>query len=181
MLGLYVSYIYIRKWLSIHVTTLPIISENTFTYRKVTSGVQNDLQRVNWTEKSPINVFGGSLSNLCFNGSSWSRFRARSTIDLDSKRLIIVGTQYKVVIYSKMNYVSQLDEEYAKLIQQGEDLTGRETSKGLSTTFISLVEAKKENIFAVVEKQTKKLLESLTTHNIEIKREIGLIKSLIVG
>ena len=86
MPGLYVSYIYIRKWLSIQVTTLSIISENTFTYRKVTSGVQNDLQLVNWTEKRPINVFGGSLSNLCFDGSSWSRFRARSTIDLDSKK-----------------------------------------------------------------------------------------------
>ena len=49
-----------------------------------------------------------------------------------------------------MNYGSQLDEEYAKLIQQGEDVTGRETFKGLSRTFISVVEAKKENIFAVV-------------------------------
>ena len=83
MVGLYVSYIYIRKWLSILVTTLPIILENTFTYRKVTSRVQNDLQLVNWREKSPINDFGGSLPNLCFDGSSWSRFRARSTIDLD--------------------------------------------------------------------------------------------------
>ena len=181
MPGLYVSYIYIRKCLSILVTTLPIISENTFTYRKITSGVQNDLQRVNWIDKSPINVFGGSLSNLCFDGSSWSRFRARSTIDLDSKRLIIVGTQCRKSLFNKMNYVSQLDEEYAKLIQQGEDVTGREASKGLSRTFISVVEAKKENSFAVVEEQTKKLLESLTTHNIEIKREIGLIKTLIVG
>ena len=80
-----------------------------------------------------------------------------------------------------MNYVSQLDEEYAKLIQQDKDVTGRETSKGLSRTFISVVEAKKEKIFAVVEEQTKKLLESFTTQNIEIKREIGLIKSLIVS
>ena len=78
-------------------------------------------------------------------------------------------------LFNKMNYVSQLDEEYVKLILQGEDVTGRETSKGLSRTFVSVVEAKKENIFAVVEEQTKKLLESLTTHNIEIKREIGLI------
>ena len=53
-------------------------------------------------------------------------------------------------LFNKMNYVSQLDEEYAKLIQQGEDVTGRETFKGLSRTFISVVEAKKENIFAVV-------------------------------
>ena len=82
---------------------------------------------------------------------------------------------------NKMNYVSQLDEECAKLIQQVKDVTGRETSKGLSRTFVSVVEAKKKNIFAVVEEQTKKLLESLTTHNIEIKGEIGLIKSLIVG
>ena len=60
-------------------------------------------------------------------------------------------------------------------------MTGRETSKGLSRTFVSVVEAKKQNIFEVAEEQTKKLLERLTTHNIEIKRNIGLIKSLIVG
>ena len=64
-------------------------------------------------------------------------------------------------LFNEMNYVSQLDEEYAKLIQRRKDVTGRETSKGLSRSYISVVEPKKQNIFAVVEEQTKKLLESL--------------------
>ena len=41
-------------------------------------------------------------------------------------------------------------------------MAGRETSKGLSRTYIAVVETKEQNIFAVVVvEQAKKLLESL--------------------
>ena len=64
-----------------------------------------------------------------------------------------------------MNTVRQLDEDYAKLIQQGEDL--KRDVQRIVDNLIATIEAKKQNIFAAVETQTKKSLESLTTQKTE--------------
>ena len=86
----------------------------------------------------------------------------------------IVETQRQNLI-AKKNTVKQLDEDYAKLIQQGEDLK-RNVQKFADDLF-AIIEARKQNIFATVESQTKKLFESLTTQKNKIADEIKLIES----
>ena len=86
----------------------------------------------------------------------------------------IVETQRQNLV-AKKNTVKQLDEDYAKLIQQGEDLK-RNVQKFADDLF-AVIEARKQNIFAAVESQTKKLFESLTTQKNKIEDEIELIES----
>ena len=86
----------------------------------------------------------------------------------------IVETQRENLL-AKKNTVKQLDEDYAKLIQQGEDLK-RNVQKFADDLF-AIIEARKQNIFAAVESQTKKLFESLTTQKNKIENEIKLIES----
>ena len=78
-------------------------------------------------------------------------------------------------LLAKKNAVKQLDEDYAKLIQQGKDLK-RNVQKFADDLF-AIIEARKQNIFAAVKSQTKKLLESLTTQKNKIENEIKLIES----
>ena len=78
-------------------------------------------------------------------------------------------------LQAKKNTVKQLDEDYAKLIQQGVDLK-RNVQKFADDLF-AIIEARKQNIFATVESQTKKLFESLTTQKSKIENEIKLIES----
>ena len=86
----------------------------------------------------------------------------------------IVETQRQNLL-AKKNAVKQLDEDYAKLIQQGEDLK-RNVQKFADDLF-AVIEARKQNIFAAVESQTKKLFESLTKQKNKIEDEITLIES----
>ena len=86
----------------------------------------------------------------------------------------IVETQ-RQNLQAKKNTVKQLDEDYRKLIQQGEDLK-RNVQKFADELF-AIIEARKQNIFAAVESQTKKLFESLTTQKNKIENEIKLIES----
>ena len=78
-------------------------------------------------------------------------------------------------LLEKKNTVKQLDEDYAKLIQQGEDLK-RNVQKFADDLF-AIIEARKQNIFAAVKSQTRKLFESLTTQKNKIENEIKLIES----
>ena len=86
----------------------------------------------------------------------------------------IVETQRQNLL-AKKDTVKQLDEDYAKLIQQGEDLK-RNVQKFADDLF-AVIEARKQNIFAAVESQSKKLFESLTTQKNKIEDEIKLIES----
>ena len=61
---------------------------------------------------------------------------------------------------AKKNIIRQLDEDYAKLIQQGEDVK-RDVQK-IVDNLIAVIEVKKRNIFSAVENQTSKSLESVT-------------------
>ena len=78
-------------------------------------------------------------------------------------------------LQAKMNAVIKLDEDYARLIQQCEKVK-REVQRTVDN-LIANIEAKKQTIFAVVEDQTEKSLESLTTQKTEIENQIEVIKS----
>ena len=78
-------------------------------------------------------------------------------------------------LLAKKNAVKQLDEDYAKLIQQAEDVK-RNVQKFVDDLFAT-IEARKQNIFAAVENQTKKSFESLTTQKSKMENKIKLIES----
>ena len=78
-------------------------------------------------------------------------------------------------LQAKKNAVSRLDEDYAKLLQQGEDV-----KKGVQKTvdnLITAIQAKKQNIFSAVENQTMKSLESVTKRKTKIDEQITVIES----
>ena len=78
-------------------------------------------------------------------------------------------------LQAKMNVVSQLEEDYAKQIQQGEDV--KRDVQRFADKIISVVEAKKQSILDAVEIQTKKSLEGLTTQKTEMESQINVIGS----
>jgi len=78
-------------------------------------------------------------------------------------------------LQAMMNAVSKLDEDYANIIQQGEDVK-RDVQRTVDN-LIANVEAKKQTIFAAVEDQTRKSLETLTMQKTEIGHQIEVIKS----
>ena len=86
----------------------------------------------------------------------------------------IVEAQRENVL-AKKNAVKQLDEDYAKLIQQAEDVK-RNVQKFVDDLF-TIIEARKQNIFAAMENQTKKSFETLTTQKSKMENEIKLIES----
>ena len=78
-------------------------------------------------------------------------------------------------LQAKKNIVRQLDEDYAKLIQQGEDVK-RDVQKVVDN-LIAVIEAKKRNIFSAVENQLTKSLESLTQRKNKIEKQMTVIES----
>ena len=78
-------------------------------------------------------------------------------------------------LQAKMNTISQLDEDCAKLIQQGEDV--KRDVETFVDNLIAAIQAKKQNIFSAVEKETNKSLERVTKRKTEIDRQITVIKS----
>ena len=78
-------------------------------------------------------------------------------------------------LQAKMNTISQLDEDCAKLIQQGEDV--KRDVQRFADNLIAVIEANKKNIFSAVEKETNKSLERVTKRKTEIESQITVIKS----
>ena len=78
-------------------------------------------------------------------------------------------------LQAKMNAISQLDEDCAKLIQQGEDV--KRDVQTFVDNLIAAIQAKKQNIFSAVEKERNKSLERVTKRKTEIDRQITVIKS----
>ena len=78
-------------------------------------------------------------------------------------------------LQAKLTAVSKLDEDYAKIIQRSEEVK-RDVLRTVHN-LIANIEAKKQTIFAAVDNQTKKSLESLTTQKTEIEIQIEVIKS----
>ena len=77
-------------------------------------------------------------------------------------------------LQAKMNAITQLDEDCAKLIQQGEDV--KRDVQTFVDNLIAVIEANKKNIFSAVEKETNKSLERVTKRKTEIERQITVIK-----
>ena len=78
-------------------------------------------------------------------------------------------------LQAKTNAVSRLDEDCATLIQQGEDV--KREIQTFVDNLIAVIEANKKNIFAEVEKETNKSIESITRRKTEIERQMTAIKS----
>ena len=86
----------------------------------------------------------------------------------------VVQTQ-RQNLQEKKNSVRQLDEDCAKLMQQAEDV--KRDVQNFADNLIAVVQAKKQNIFAAVENQTKKWLEGLATKKNKIEDEIKVVES----
>ena len=78
-------------------------------------------------------------------------------------------------LQAKMNAISQLDEDFAKLIQQGEDV--KRDVQTFVNNLIAVIETKKKNIFSAVEIETNKSLQRVTKRKTEIESQITVIKS----
>ena len=78
-------------------------------------------------------------------------------------------------LQAKMNAVSRLDGECATLIQQGEDV--KREIQTFVDNLIAVIEANKKNIFAEVEKEINKSIESIIKRKTEIERQMTAIKS----
>ena len=75
----------------------------------------------------------------------------------------------------KVNVVTKLDEDYAKVIQQSETLKGNVQT--FADGLIKIILTKSQNIVAMVEKQTKKSLESLKAKRSAIQHQINVTES----
>ena len=78
-------------------------------------------------------------------------------------------------LQEKMDEVRRLDEDSAKLIQQGENM--KKDIQRIVDNLITALEAKKQTIFSAVENQTMKSLGSVTKRKTEIDEQIKVIKS----
>ena len=74
-----------------------------------------------------------------------------------------------------MNLVTQLDEEYGKLIQQSQNL--KRDVERFADNLMKTIEAKKQNILSALENETKKGLKRLETTRTEIQKKITRIES----
>ena len=75
----------------------------------------------------------------------------------------------------KMNVVAKLDEDYAKVIQQNENL--KSDVQRFADRLIKTIQAKKQNVIDAIENQTKKSLERLTAKRGVIQQQINVIES----
>ena len=80
-------------------------------------------------------------------------------------------------LQAKMEIVAQLDEDCAKLIQQ-EEKVKRDVER-FAERLIEGIQAKKQNIIAAVENETKKALEGLTKKKTKMQQEIKTIESSV--
>ena len=74
-----------------------------------------------------------------------------------------------------LNLVTQLDEEYAQLIEQSENV--KRNVDSFTDDLIKTIQAKRQNILAAVENETRKSGESVARAKTEIQQKITLIES----
>ena len=79
------------------------------------------------------------------------------------------------ILQAKMKTVNQLDEEFARLMQQGEDVN-RDVQR-LVDNLVAVIEAKKQNILSSLEKETSRSLDLVTERKTKIQRQITAIES----
>ena len=97
--------------------------------------------------------------------------------EAEAKRLemkAVIETQ-RQNLEAKMNIVTHLDEDCAKMIHQG-DIIKRDVQR-FADNLIKTIQAKVQNIITTVEGRTKESIESLTAKRNEIQKQINVIES----
>ena len=107
---------------------------------------------------------GGHVLKLIEEEAETKRLEIKSVIETQRQNL-----------EAKINIVSQLDEDCAKVIQQSEVL--KRDVQRFADNLIKTIQAKMQNIITTVEGQTKKSIESLTAKRNEIQQQINVIES----
>ena len=107
---------------------------------------------------------GGHALKLIKEEAETQKLEIKSVIEMHRKKL-----------EAKMKEVTQLDEDYAKMIQQNEIV--KRDAQRFADNLIKSIQAKLQNIITSVENQTKKSLESLTAKRSEIQHQINIIES----
>ena len=107
---------------------------------------------------------GGHALKLIKEEAETQKLEIKSVIEMHRKKL-----------EAKMKEVTQLDEDYAKMIQQNEIV--KRDAQRLAVNLIKSIQAKLQNIITSVENQTKKSLESLTAKRSEIPQHISVLES----
>ena len=97
--------------------------------------------------------------------------------EAESKKLEVksVIERQRHNLEAKKNVLTQLDEDYAKMIQQNEIV--KKDAQRFADNLIKSIQAKLQNIITSVENQTKKSLESLTAKRSEIQHQISVLES----
>ena len=107
---------------------------------------------------------GGHVLKLIEEEAETKRLEIKSVIESQRQNL-----------EAKMNILSQLDEDCAKVFQQSEVL--KRDVQRFADNLIKTIQAKMQNIITTVEGQTKKSIESLTAKRNEIQQQINVIES----
>ena len=107
---------------------------------------------------------GGHVLKLIEEEAETKRLEIKSVIESQRQNL-----------EAKMNIVSQLDEDCAKVFQQSEVL--KRDVQRFADHLIKTIQAKMQNIITTVEGRTKKSIESLTAKRNEIQQQINVIES----
>ena len=107
---------------------------------------------------------GGHALKLIKEEAETQKLEIKSVIEMYRKKL-----------EAKMKEVTQLDEDYAKMIQQNEIV--KRDAQRFADNLIKSIQAKLQNIITSVENQTKKSLESLTAKRSEIQHQISVLES----
>ena len=107
---------------------------------------------------------GGHVLKLIEEEAETKRLEIKSVIETQRQNL-----------KAKMNIVSQLDEDCAKVFQQSEVL--KRDVQRFADNLIKTIQAKVQNIITTVEGRTKESIESLTAKRNEIQQQINVIES----
>ena len=97
--------------------------------------------------------------------------------EAETKRLemkAVIETQ-RQNLETKINTVTHLDEDCAKMIQQG-DIIKRDVQR-FADNLIKTIQGKVQNIITTVEGRTKESIESLTAKRNELQQQINVIES----
>ena len=109
---------------------------------------------------------GGHVLKLIEEEAETKRLEIKSVIETQRQNL-----------EAKINIVSQLDEDCAKVIQQSEVL--KRDVQRFADNLIKTIQAKMQNIITTVEGQTKTSIESLTAKRKELQHQIKVIDSSV--
>ena len=107
---------------------------------------------------------GGHVLKLIEEEAETKRLEIKSVIESQRQNL-----------EAKINIVSQLDEDCAKVFQQSEVL--KRDVQRFADNLIKTIQAKLQNIITTVEGRTKESIESLKAKRNEIQKQINVIES----